>query len=110
MKTVDVKMSAGTRKGSGVLALSGNLSLDCSEEIARSFREAAEQYTDIEVAASSVASIDLGFLQLLHALEAEQARKGNEFVVHLELEEDQTQLLRDTGFSRWVGTPARHAK
>lgn len=89
--------------------LQGNLSLDCVEEIAHFFREAVERYTHLELRADEVASLDLGFLQLLHALRVEQERRGYELSVHLNLEPDLEQLLRNTGFSQWLDEPKAKA-
>jgi len=44
MKTAKLKMSDGKTKGSGVLSLQGNLSLDNIEQVVHFFREAVGKY------------------------------------------------------------------
>lgn len=102
IKSVKTKMSNGRRKDWGVLRLQGNLTLDCADSILRFFREGVEKYKHLQVEASSVVGLDLGFLQLLQALgEAQKVRDG-ELSVRLKLESDLELLLRNTGFACWI--------
>lgn len=110
MKTVKLKMASGKRKGSGVLTLQGNLTLDCVEEILHFFRDAVSRYNHLEVRAADVSSLDLGFLQLLYSLEMEQSKRDFELAVVLRLESDLEQLLRNTGFAHWLAEPKAKEK
>ena len=100
IKKVKIKMMPDREKGSGQVVMQGNLTLDSVDEVLHAFREAAQKYTKIVVRAERVMGIDLGFLQLLFALE--RAVKEGELTVRLDLEKDLEVLLRNTGFGRWL--------
>lgn len=110
MKKVNLAMEKGKRKDSGILVLEGNLTLDCVDEILHFFLEAAEKYRDLDIRVKSAEALDLGFLQLLHSLEARQKEKGAEFHIDMALEKETRQLLLATGFSRWLGESQLQAK
>lgn len=110
MKAAKLKMSDGKTKGSGVLLLQGNLSLDNVEQVAHFFREAVEKYKRLSVELKEVSEIDLGFLQLLWSLENEMHEKGESLEVKMMLPHELEQLLRNTGFSRWLGSAASTTK
>ncbi len=110
MKEVNLTMEKGKRKGSGILVLEGNLSLDCVDEILHFFTEAAGKYKDLDVRVKSAEALDLGFLQLLHSLEGKQREKGAEFHIDMALEKETRLLLQATGFSRWLGESQLQAK
>lgn len=102
MKTVELKGSAGKTKGSGVLSLQGNLTLDHVEQVLKFVREAVGKYTDLRVEVREVVGIDLGFLQVLHALHAHQRERGCDLQVQLTVEPEVAALLRNTGFAHWI--------
>lgn len=110
MKTVKLKMSDGKTKGSGLLSLQGNLSLDNVEQLVHVFREAVQKYKRLSVELKEVSALDLGFLQLLWSLENEMHKKGEELEVKMTLPSELEQLLRNTGFSRWLGSAASVTK
>lgn len=110
-KAVKIKMSAGREKGSGQLVLQGNLTLDSVDEVLRAFREAVQKYEGVSIRVERVSGVDLGFLQLLYALETAVKNKGGELSVRMDLEKDLELLLRNTGFGRWLTVqPAKEKK
>ncbi len=110
MKTAKLDMSDGKKKGSGALLLQGNLSLDNIEQIVRFFREAADKYKRLSVELKEVSTIDLGFLQLLWSLENAMQERGEALEVKITLPDELEQLMRNTGFSRWLGSAASATK
>lgn len=105
-KAAKIKMSAGRTKGSGQVVLQGNLTLDSVDEVLRAFREAVQKYDSLDVRVERVSGIDLGFLQLLHALQRTYGEHGGELSVRMNLEKDLEMLLRNTGFGRWLAPQA----
>lgn len=110
MKTAQLKMSDGKESGEGILSLQGNLTLDNVDQVVRFFREALEKYSKISVELSDVVSLDLGFLQLLWSLEEAVSEKGEMLRVQMSLDSELEQLLRNTGFTRWLGSTASATK
>ena len=110
MKTAKLNMSDGKEKGEGILSLEGNLTLDNVDQIVRFFREAVDKYPKLSVELSDVISLDLGFLQLLWSLEVAVQQKGDSLGVHMDLNQELEQLLRNTGFTRWLGSTASATK
>ena len=110
MKTAKLKMSDGKTKGCGVLSLQGNLSLDNIEQVVHFFREAVGKYKRLSVELKEVNAIDLGFLQLLWSLENDMHEKWEGLEVKMVLPGELEQLLRNTGFSRWLGSAASATK
>lgn len=110
MKTAKLDMSDGKKKGNGALLLQGNLSLDNIEQIVRFFREAADKYKRLSVELKEVSAIDLGFLQLLWSLENAMQERGEALEVKITLPDELEQLMRNTGFSRWLGSAASATK
>lgn len=110
-KAAKIKLSAGRAKGTGQVVLQGNLTLDSVDEVLRAFREALQKYDTLEVRVERVSGIDLGFLQLLHALERAYREHGGELTVEMNLEKDLEMLLRNTGFVSWLAPqPAKEKK
>ena len=103
MKTVKLKASGGKAKGDGILQVQGSLTLDCVEQLLKFFREGVAKYQNIRVEATGVTGIDLGFLQLLHALDECQHARGKTLDVSLALEPEMAQLLHHAGFAHWTG-------
>jgi len=110
MKTAKLKMSDGKTKESGHLSLQGNLSLDNVEQVVHFFREAVQKYKYLSVELKEVSALDLGFLQLLWTLESAMNEKGEGLEVKMQLPSEIEQLLRNTGFSRWLGSTASATK
>ena len=110
MKTAKLKVSAGKSKDSGVLTLQGSLTLDNVDQVVRFFRESVAKYRKLTVELSEVIALDLGFLQLLWCLEHALQERGEKLVVKMSLPEEIEQLLRNTGFSRWLGSQVSATK
>ena len=110
MKTAKLDMTDGKSKNAGLLSLQGNLSLDNVEQLLRFFREAVEKYKRLSVELKEVAALDLGFLQLLWCLENEMHERGEGIELKMSLPEELEQLLRNTGFSRWLGSTVSATK
>lgn len=106
VKAAKIKMSAGRTKGSGQVVLQGNLTLDSVDDVLRAFREAVQKYDSLDVRVERVSGVDLGFLQLLHALQSKYLERDGEFTVRMNLEKDLEVLLRNTGFGRWLAPQA----
>lgn len=101
-KTVRVSLSGGRRKNWGLLRLQGNLTLDTVADVQRAFREGLQKYKSLQVEVDKVTGMDLGFLQLLHALQVALTAQEGELQVQLRLEEELDTLLRNTGFACWL--------
>lgn len=110
VKAAKIKMSAGRTKGAGQLVLQGNLTLDSVDEVQRAFREALQKYDTLDIRVERATGVDLGFLQLLYALERTLRERGGELSVRMELEKDLEMLLRNTGFGGRLSSRAAKDK
>ena len=110
MKAAKLKMSNSKTKGCGHLLLQGNLTLDNIDEIARFFRDAVAKYNKLAIELTEITALDLGFLQLLWCLECEAHERGEDLDLKMQLPTEIQQLLRNTGFTRWLGSAASTTK
>ncbi len=101
-KSIKLKVGNEGRKDWGLLRLEGNLTLDTVDEVAKAFREALGKYKHIRLVAQKTSGVDLGFLQLLHALTVAQKLRRGELEVSLSLTPELEQLFTNTGFGEWL--------
>ncbi len=101
-KSLKVKAGNEGRKDWGLLRLEGNLTLDTVDEVVKVFREAQGKYKHLRVVAQKTSGVDLGFLQLLHALTVAQKVRRGELEVELTLTPELEQLFTNTGFGDWL--------